>query len=90
MPVTRQHLISELLLKQFAVDEGNGLRLSAFNIEFRTASYRSPAAVWYVQHFIKHDSDSAEQVWGGIETSGVPLSPRSAAANHWIPGGLSR
>ena len=61
--VRRQHLVSKVLLKQWAIDG----RILAFNLETGSFRERSPKAEGYEEHFIVHGSGQAEARWREFE-----------------------
>lgn len=61
--VRRQHLVSKVLLKRWAVDG----ELLAFNLDDGTQRLRSPKAEGFQEQFIRHGSGRAEDRWRIIE-----------------------
>ena len=61
--VRRQHLVSKVLLKQWAVDG----ELTAFNLETGTARARSPKAEGFEIDFVLHGATLAEARWQDFE-----------------------
>lgn len=60
----KQHLISKVLLRQFAGPNGD---LWSFDLKHRSARPRSPSAVAWNSGFVTHDPESAESMWTRVE-----------------------
>jgi hypothetical protein len=63
--VTKQHVVSRVVLSQFAVDRHLEVEDSRRPGRWRL---RSPAAVGYVSDFVEHDSGQVEALWQTVET----------------------
>ncbi|GGR01973.1 DUF4238 domain-containing protein [Kitasatospora griseola] len=77
--VIGQHVISQVLLKRFAVPFGsNGYKLVPFNVDHpdRRHKMASPRECGKVKNFACFASASLEQVWGRLETR-VPDAARA-------------
>lgn len=61
----KQHVVSRVLLRQFAVD--GDIEVSAVSYTQRWRR-RSPAAVGYVEHFVRSNAEEVEQVWAEVES----------------------
>ena len=64
MTVVKQHLISKVLLKQFA---NSGGELFSHNLEVGHGRLRTPASVAWSKSFVDHDPHSTEALWGEVE-----------------------
>ncbi|WP_395110738.1 DUF4238 domain-containing protein [Actinomadura sp. SCN-SB] len=69
--VARQHVVSQVLLRRWAVPnrQGSGLALVKFDLEHpdRNHKLKSPRACAYADHFVPVDSATIEALWGGTE-----------------------
>ncbi len=63
--VTKQHVVSQVVLSEFAVD--GQLEVEDVRQPGRWRP-KSPAAVGYIKHFVQHDSASTEALWQTVET----------------------
>lgn len=104
--VTKQHVVSQVVLGQFADDD---YELEVEDVR-RPGRWRrkAPAAVGYVIDFVRHDSVGAEALWQTVETrlrvaldelnaGGVPAkgsateeAVRDCLALHWARGSAVR
>jgi hypothetical protein len=62
----KQHLISQVLLKQFATS-GPNAQLRAFDLDYGKSKLKAPAAVGWRKDFIEHEPAQAEKVWQSTE-----------------------
>ncbi|MET8680934.1 DUF4238 domain-containing protein [Streptomyces sp. NPDC004647] len=69
--VSRQHLVSQVLLKRFAMPgaRSSGWQLVPFDLDYpeRHHKLKSPRACGWVEDFVSFDSASAEDLWRQIE-----------------------
>ncbi|MEU0521105.1 DUF4238 domain-containing protein [Streptosporangium sp. NPDC006007] len=74
--VSRQHVVSQVLLKQFAVPrpKSSGLQLIKFDLDYpeRSQKPKSPRACGWVEDFVRIESASAENLWGRVEQEVPP------------------
>lgn len=65
-PPRKQHVVSRVLLRRFAVDGD----IEVSNVAYPDSGWRrqSPAAVAYVKHFVRADAEEVEQVWSKVES----------------------
>ncbi|MET9294843.1 DUF4238 domain-containing protein [Streptomyces sp. NPDC003077] len=79
---SRQHLVSQVLLKQFAMPgpKGSGWQLLPFDLDNpgRLHKLRSPRACGWAEDFVAFDSASAEELWGSVERR----TPAALSAVH--------
>ncbi|MHA6757387.1 DUF4238 domain-containing protein [Streptacidiphilus sp. PAMC 29251] len=77
-PVKNQHVVSQVLLKRFAVDDGQGHRVQQFNLDQPDRHHQLKAikSCGMVRDFVPFASASLEAVWGQVEN----LLPVAAAA----------
>ncbi|MFE3143365.1 DUF4238 domain-containing protein [Streptomyces scopuliridis] len=70
--ISRQHLVSQVLLKQFTMPgpKGSGWQLLPFDVcnPERRSKLKSPRACGWAEDFVAFDSASAEELWGSVET----------------------
>ncbi|MFJ4767505.1 DUF4238 domain-containing protein [Streptomyces uncialis] len=70
--ISRQHLVSQVLLRQFTMPGPNGsdrqlLPFDVWNPE-RRQKRKGPGACGAAKDFVAFDSASAEELWGSVET----------------------
>lgn len=68
--VQDQHIVSQVLLKQFTVNDGpSGYRLQDLSLKYPNATpkRRSPRECAKVTHFVKYASRSLEMVWKAVK-----------------------
>ncbi|MEW2426053.1 DUF4238 domain-containing protein [Streptomyces nigra] len=79
----RQHLVSQVLLKQFTVDEPDdrGPQVRPVDVHFpeRSNKLKSTRACGWAENFIAHDAASAEDLWNFVE-SRAPAAFEAVAA----------
>lgn len=96
--VTKQHVVSQVVLTQFAID---GLLEAEDARQPGRWRAKAPGAVGYVRDYVRYDSGSAEALWGTVETrlhdafvelgdggvpqrgSGAEAALRDCVALHW-------
>ncbi|MDG9709372.1 DUF4238 domain-containing protein [Streptomyces sp. DH10] len=70
--ISRQHLVSQVLLRQFTMldPKGRGWQLQPFDVcnPERRNKLKSPRRCGWVEDFVAFDSASAEDLWGSVET----------------------
>lgn len=66
-PPVAQHVLSKVLLRRFAVDNGHGQKVVSFSLRFGHAARRPVASVGYLKNFIIHQPVEAEALWGELE-----------------------
>jgi hypothetical protein len=80
--ISRQHLISQVLLKQFTMPgpKGSGRQLLPFDLHHpgRLHKLKSTRACGWAENFVAFDSASAEELWCGVERR----APAALAAVH--------
>lgn len=62
-----QHVVSQVILRQFLGPTSQGDRLLAYNLRYGTAKLRAPKAVGKLRDFVQIDSEETEQLWGRTE-----------------------
>ncbi|MBK3582491.1 DUF4238 domain-containing protein [Streptomyces sp. PvR018] len=69
--VSRQHLISQVLLKRFTMPgaKGSGWQLMPFDLDHpdRHRKLKGPRECGYIKDFVAFDSGSTEDLWGQVE-----------------------
>ena len=65
--VPGQHVVSKVLLRQFAIPTKNGDRLLAHSLQYGKAKLRAPKGVGKLENFVKIDSQETEELWGQTE-----------------------
>jgi hypothetical protein len=65
--VPDQHVVSQVLLRQFTIPIKSGDRLSAHSLQFGKSKLRAPRGVGKLEHFVKIDSQETEDLWGQTE-----------------------
>ncbi|MFI1002480.1 DUF4238 domain-containing protein [Streptomyces galbus] len=80
----QQHVVSQVLLKQFTLDEhdGRGPQVRPVDVHFpkRSNKLKSTRACGWADNFIAYDSASAEDLWSSVER-------RAPAAFHAVYAG---
>jgi hypothetical protein len=69
-PPRKQHVVSQVLLRRFAV--AGHIEASAVAHPDSGWRRRSPAAVGYVEDFVRANAEEVEQVWGEVESRLAP------------------
>ena len=68
----RQHVVSQVLLKQFTMDEPDdrGPQVRPVDVHFpeRSNKLKSTRACGWADNFIAYDSASAEDLWNSVES----------------------
>lgn len=81
--VTHQHVVSKVLLKQFAMPtkKGSGLQVQPYDLRHldRLLKTRAPRGLCQVENFVSYASGSLEAQWGEVER-GLPYA--FAAVKH--------
>lgn len=69
-PPRKQHVVSQVLLRRFAVAG----HIEALALTYPASRWRrrSPAAVGYVQDFVRANVEEVERVWGEVESRLAP------------------
>ena len=65
--VPGQHVVSQVLLRQFTIPTNDGDRLLAHSLQFGKSKLRAPRGVGKLEHFVKIDSQETERLWGQTE-----------------------
>lgn len=60
-------MLSRVLLRRFAVDDGHGDRVIRFDLRHESETRRPVSAVGYVKNFITHEPAAAEALWSSVE-----------------------
>ncbi|WP_169807905.1 DUF4238 domain-containing protein [Actinomadura hibisca] len=78
----QQHLVSKMLLKQFAKYDRNGWKVVSFNLEHPDHGHRPKAlrSCGWVENFVKKDASQVERLWGIVEQRVAPILPRIIAS----------
>ena len=64
-----QHLVSQVLMRQFCITTTQGPRMTEYSLKFGTKSRPvSPKSVAKLENFVKIDSAETEAVWRQTET----------------------
>jgi hypothetical protein len=69
-PPRKQHVVSQVLLRRFAV--AGHIEATALAHPDSGWRRRSPAAVGYVEDFVRANAEEVEQVWGEVESRLAP------------------
>lgn len=91
---SRQHLVSQVILKRFTMpgSRGSGCRLLPFDLQYpeRRHKLQTTRACGWVEDFVAFESAAAEELWGSIERK-VPaaLAAVQAGAPFVDPGHAS-
>jgi Protein of unknown function (DUF4238) len=72
-----QHLISQVLMRQFCIPTNQGDRLLSYNIQFGRTRLLPPRQVGKLENFVKIDSEATEQLWGLTEQD-LPAAIKAA------------
>lgn len=64
LPMTRQHVVSQVVLRRFADGEN---QLSVFDRLVGRVVRKGPAGVAYVENLVAHEPESSEHLWKTVE-----------------------
>jgi hypothetical protein len=67
--VKDQHLVSQVLLREWSTTTANGPRMGHYSTEFGVRPDISPESVAKLDSFVKIDSRRVEEVWGRVENT---------------------
>lgn len=65
--ISKQHLVSKVLLKLFAHRDKGAMNVRVVNLAYGTSVRKKPAAVGYVKDFVRFRSEAAEVIWAKTE-----------------------
>jgi hypothetical protein len=66
-PISKQHVVSKVLLKRFAHRDKNAQNIRVFNLAYGTSTLKNPSAVGYIRDFVRFRSAAAEALWAATE-----------------------